>query len=147
MRLKNPQKVHERAEISNNSGMNFWARVDEEREFRNMERKQLAEAAGFNVSNISKGIKENNVPAADTAVRIAALLGVTVEYLVTGKAAPAPDAEFTAALEQFRSYRRFLANFAALPQNAQDGIQALVRCLQKGADAGGVVGGNIHGGG
>ena len=39
---------------------------------------------GFDVSNIGKGILNNNIPSADTAVKIAKFLNTTTEYLVTG---------------------------------------------------------------
>lgn len=65
--------------------MNFWKTVIDELEYIGMNRKQLANEAGFDVSNIGKGLKNGNVPAADTAVKIAQVLGVSVEYLVTGK--------------------------------------------------------------
>ena len=36
--------------------MNFWETVDSELKYQNKERKDLANAAGFDVSNIGKGI-------------------------------------------------------------------------------------------
>lgn len=63
---------------------NFWQRVDFLLENKNLSRKELAAYAKFDVSNIGKGIREGNIPAADTAVRIAKYLNTTVEYLVTG---------------------------------------------------------------
>lgn len=65
--------------------MNFWERVDELLDEQYKSGKELAIEAKFSASNISKGKKDGNIPAADTAVRIAKVLGVTVEYLVTGR--------------------------------------------------------------
>ena len=42
--------------------MNFWETVDSELKYQNKERKDLADAAGFDVSNIGKGIKNGGVP-------------------------------------------------------------------------------------
>lgn len=53
-------------------------------ELKDINKKTLAYEAGFDASNISKEIKNGNVPAADTALKIAKILGVSVEYLVTG---------------------------------------------------------------
>lgn len=64
--------------------MNFWERVNDLLELKEINKKTLAYEAGFDASNISKGIKNGNVPAADTALKIAKILGVSVEYLVTG---------------------------------------------------------------
>ena len=61
--------------------MNFWETVDSELEYQKKERKDLARAADFDVSNIGKGMKNGSVPLADTAVRIANFLNVSVEYL------------------------------------------------------------------
>lgn len=65
--------------------MNFWERVDELLEKNEINKKTLAYEAGFDASNITKGIKNGNVPSAETAVKIAKVLNVSVEYLVTGK--------------------------------------------------------------
>lgn len=62
--------------------MNFWERVDEELAYLGKTRKELAQAAGFNVTNISFGIKRNSVPYADTALKIAQFLGVSLDYLL-----------------------------------------------------------------
>lgn len=64
--------------------MNFWERVYELTILKNVERKYLGIVAGFDPSNIGKGIKKNSVPSADTALKIANCLGVSVNYLVTG---------------------------------------------------------------
>lgn len=65
--------------------LNFWQRVDFLLVKNGISRKELALSVGFDVSNIGKGILNNNVPAADTAVKIALYLNTTAEYLVTGK--------------------------------------------------------------
>lgn len=64
--------------------MNFWQRVDQLLKEQNLTRKALAISVHFDSSNISKGIKNNNIPAADTALEIAKFLNTTVEYLLTG---------------------------------------------------------------
>jgi len=65
--------------------MSFWKNVENELDYQNISRKDLAKKAGFAVSGISLGISNNSVPSADVAVRIASVLNVSVEYLVTGK--------------------------------------------------------------
>ncbi len=65
--------------------MSFWKNVENELEYQNISRKQLAKQASFAVSGISLGITNDSVPSADVAVRIANVLNVSVEYLVTGK--------------------------------------------------------------
>lgn len=65
--------------------MSFWKNVENELEYQNISRKELANQVGYAVSGISLGLTNNCVPSADVAVRIAEVLNVTVEYLVTGK--------------------------------------------------------------
>lgn len=62
--------------------MNFWKKVDEELCFLGKTRKELANAIGFDVTNISFGIKRNSVPAADTALKVSRFLGVSLDYLL-----------------------------------------------------------------
>lgn len=64
--------------------MSFWKNVEAEREYRNISRKELATRADFAVSGISLGLSHDSVPSADVAVRIANVLNVSVEYLVSG---------------------------------------------------------------
>ena len=55
-----------------------------ELEYLGMTNKALAEKVGITASNIGKGQKQGSSPSAETAVKIAKVLGVSVEYLVTG---------------------------------------------------------------
>lgn len=68
--------------------MGFWNNVLIELDYLGMTNKALAQKAGFAASNIGKGIRMQSSPSADTAVKIANILGVSVEYLVTGKEPP-----------------------------------------------------------
>ncbi|HBB42257.1 MAG TPA: hypothetical protein DCZ74_01950 [Treponema sp.] len=115
--------------------MNFWERVDYERDYKNIDRKKLAHDAGFDVSNISKGIKNGNIPSADTAVHIAEILGVSTEYLVMGK-------KFTLENKQgneknnpedfetlFIRYRKMIHELESLDKISRDAVIALVEKL------------------
>lgn len=62
----------------------FWDNVAVELEYLGMTNKALAEKVGITASNIGKGQKQGSSPSAETAVKIAKVLGVSVEYLVTG---------------------------------------------------------------
>ena len=85
--------------------MSFWENVDQELKFKGIERKQLGNQAGFPESYISKGIARGSSPSADLAVKIASVLGVTVEYLVTGSNTPSNKNKDQEA-EQLRLYRK-----------------------------------------
>ncbi len=62
----------------------FWDNVAQELEYLGMTNKALAEKVGITASNIGKGQKQGSSPSVETAVKIAEVLGVSVEYLVTG---------------------------------------------------------------
>lgn len=62
--------------------MNFWKKVDSELSYLGKSRKELASAVGFDAANVSFGIKRNSIPAADTALKVARFLGVSLEYLL-----------------------------------------------------------------
>lgn len=66
--------------------MAFRERLREEIEFKGMLVKEVAAAAGISSSTFLSYIDARGVlPNVETAVRIAQTLGVSVEYLVTGK--------------------------------------------------------------
>ena len=91
--------------IHNSNGMAFWDNVGIELDYLGMTNKELAEKVGITASNIGKGQKQGSSPSADTAVKIAAALGVTVEYLVTGSNTPSNKSKQEEA-EQLRLYRK-----------------------------------------
>lgn len=62
--------------------MSFWKNVDSELEFQSKTRKELANEIGFDVTCISSGIRRDNIPAADTALKIAKALNVSLESLL-----------------------------------------------------------------
>lgn len=66
----------------------FWRRVDEELEYKGINRTYLSKECGFSLTNIGQGIKLGSTPSAETAVKIAKVLEVSVEYLVTGQETP-----------------------------------------------------------
>ncbi len=105
--------------------MNFWQRVDSLLSYKNMTRKALASDAGFDVSNIGKGISNNNIPAADTAVKIAKILGTTVEYLVTGQDNSVSDESFK-HLDKFYKYSKFLKNLEAVPDEKLPSVELII---------------------
>lgn len=103
--------------------MNFWETVDSELKYQNKERKDLANAAGFDVSNIGKGIKNGGVPLADTAVRIAQFLNVSVEYLVSGgKSLGSEKNELSSDFQKFFFYRKLVNKIDSLPSKIKTAI-------------------------
>lgn len=64
--------------------MDFWKNVNDELEYQGISRKELAFKASINEQSLHKAIERNSRPHADTAIKIARALSVSVEYLVEG---------------------------------------------------------------
>ena len=85
----------------------FWNRVDIELEYLGKTRKSLASEVGFNLGNIGKGIQLGSIPSAETAVKIAQVLGVSVEYLVNGTENTKFPSQKQTEQNQLRLYRKY----------------------------------------
>ena len=69
--------------------MGFGKNLKQELIYAGMLKKELAAKAGINKRAIDTYVRTNSsMPPADTAVKIAKALGVTVEYLVSGEESP-----------------------------------------------------------
>ena len=106
--------------------MNFWERVNDLLERNDINKKTLAADAGFDASNITKGIKNNNIPSAETAVKIAERLGVTVEYLVTGKDSLTNNANIGKSVYLYQKYHTVLDTLEKLPNPKQRSVMRIV---------------------
>ena len=91
-------------------GMNFWQKVDSELVYLGKTRKELAAAVGFDCTNISFGIKRGSIPAADTALKTARFLGVSLDYLLDMCESPATNSVNSKILEIENKLRRFSNN-------------------------------------
>ncbi|WP_294428640.1 helix-turn-helix domain-containing protein [uncultured Treponema sp.] len=90
--------------------MNFWKRVDSELKFLGKTRKELAVAVGFDAANISFGIKRNSIPYADTALKVARFLGISLDYLLDMNEEPNQNASNQQISEIENKLRRFSQN-------------------------------------
>ena len=72
--------------------MGFGENLKQELTYNGMLKKELAAIAGVHKRAIDTYVRTNSsMPPADTAVKIAKALGVTVEYLVTGEDSSIPN--------------------------------------------------------
>jgi len=93
--------------------MSFRDNLRETIDFCGIEQKELARKAKISLRNIENYLRENaSIPSADKAVQIAQVLGVTVEYLVTGKKLAV---ETAAALDTEMIF--LIQNIKKLPKN------------------------------
>lgn len=87
--------------------MSFWKRVDCELDYLGITRKYLAEKVNINTSLIAKGLQIGSIPSAETAVKIAQVLGVSVEYLVNGTENTKSPSQKETEQNQLRLYRKY----------------------------------------
>jgi transcriptional regulator with XRE-family HTH domain len=75
--------------------MSFRENLREALDYSGLEQKELAYKANVKLRNIENYLREDaSIPSADKAVQMAQVLGVTVEYLVTGENPPKEDYTF-----------------------------------------------------
>ena len=87
----------------NIESMNFWEKVDLELTFLGKSRKELATAVGFDATSIRRG----SVPAADTALKTARFLGVSLDYLLEMNEEAESDCQKNTISEIDNCLRRF----------------------------------------
>lgn len=101
--------------------MDFRSRLKDEISYQDIRLKELAEKAGLSLRTLETYVRtKGSMPAADVAVRIAQVLGVSVEYLVTGNISDNIDQDFIPEkYVQFRKLFEFLGN---VPETKQQKI-------------------------
>ena len=102
----------------------FWKRVDEELDFLGISRTYLANKCEFSLTNIGQGIKLGSTPSADTAVKIAKVLNVSVEYLVTGQDSSLQKENLD--LHRYREYSSFINQLDSLPENQRELVKSII---------------------
>ena len=99
--------------------MAFRENLKSELEFKNMKVKELSEKTGISRRTIDQYLSAAaKMPSAENAVKIAQALGVSVEYLVTGKPSAVSDADIAREIQLFQKYRPLIAKMETLPKNA-----------------------------
>ena len=111
----------------------FWKRVDDEIEYKGINRAYLARKCNFSVTNIGQGIKLGSTPSADTAVKIAQVLGVSVEYLVNGtnKSTEKNQENEELQLKLYRKYHDLIAKCEKLPPEQVQLLSQVADKLEK----------------
>jgi transcriptional regulator with XRE-family HTH domain len=106
--------------------MSFRNNLREILDFTGMEQKELAARTGLSLKTIENYVKkDSSIPSADKAVLMAQALGVTVEYLVTGKESEKKETarhavELISTLEQLDDYNYdIIVSMAKLLLNLQ----------------------------
>lgn len=95
----------------------FFERLERLLKDRNIQQKELAEKCNISSNGISTWKVTGSYPRADVAVKIAGVLGVSVEYLITGNI---PDVDCKDELAY---------TVSMLPKNKRRVVQAVVDSL------------------
>jgi transcriptional regulator with XRE-family HTH domain len=113
---------------------NFWERVVDELDFLGITRTYLATTCNFSLTNIGQGIKLGSTPSAETAVKIAKVLGVSVEYLVNGTETSKSPSQKETEQNQLRLYRKYhnlIEKMERFSEDKQTVVNNLVNDLEK----------------
>ena len=95
----------------------FYERLKRLLKDKNMQQKELADICGISSNGISTWKVTGSYPRADIAVKIAAALGVTVEYLITGE------------LPEIDKTDKLAYDVSMLPEKKRHVVQAVIDSL------------------
>ncbi len=112
----------------------FWKRVDEELNYKGQTRAYLVKKCGISPASFTLGLERSSCPAADTALKIADALGVSVQYLVNGTKSPASaknDQNTQEELRLSRKYRRLLEQCETLSPQKTELLSLIADNLEK----------------
>ncbi|GHU88479.1 transcriptional regulator [Spirochaetia bacterium] len=106
--------------------MGFGENLKSELAYRDMLVKELSALSGLSRHTIDNYLNvRRNMPTAENAVKIAQVLGVTVEYLVTGQEKPPLSPEVDALVQTVRQLnendRKMIYGIAQLFKNNRKG--------------------------
>ena len=110
--------------------MSFRENLKAELEFKDMKVKELAACSGINRRTIDQYLATAaKMPSAENAVKIAAALQVSVEYLVLGKDSNDFTLDNNYMIKLYKKYYRLIANLEKLTQPKQEIIENLANVL------------------
>jgi len=103
----------------------FSQRLRAQIEYLGLNQKEFAAKAGIKKRALDAYLwAQQSMPPADTAVKIAATLGVSVEYLVTGK-----EYRKFIDISPYLQFRDILDDLAVLPDETLEPIKAVIKAF------------------
>jgi len=101
----------------------FSKRLRSEIEYIGFNQKEFAAKLGIKRRTLDSYLgAQQSMPPADTAVKIAAALGLSVEYLVTGK-----EYKQNVDISKYLQFRDILDDLAILPDEILEPIKAMIK--------------------
>ena len=113
---------------------NFWSRVVEILEQKDISRKEFAAQVGISYSSIHNGVSLGSIPSADIALKIADKLDTSIEYLVYGnnpKTEASPDSKNTSKNQEQFLYRKNKDIISAIERLSPDVRSSLKDLIAK----------------
>ena len=115
--------------------MSFWSNVSYELEFQGISRKELSYLVDIKEMTIHKAIERDSIPNADTAIKIAKALNVSVEYLLDLSEDEKPANNESARQDKmtkiFQKYGSLISQLEKLSQKEKSAVIQLVETLAK----------------
>ena len=103
----------------------FSIRLRSEIEYIGLNQKEFAAKIGLKKRTLDTYIgAQQSMPPADTAVKMAAALGVSVEYLITGR-----EYKQNIDISKYLQFRDLLDDLAVLPNETLDPIKTVIKAF------------------
>jgi transcriptional regulator with XRE-family HTH domain len=103
----------------------FSQRLQSEIEYKGLNRKEFAAKTGIKKRALDAYLgAQQSMPPADTAVKIASALGLSVEYLVTGK-----EYKQSVDISGYLQFRDILDDLEVLPDETLEPIKAVIKAF------------------
>jgi len=103
----------------------FSRRLRSEIEYIGLNQKEFAAKAGIKKRALDTYLRtQQSMPPADTAVKIASALGLSVEYLVTGK-----EYRQSVDISGYLQFRDILDDLSVLPDEILEPIKAVIKAF------------------
>ncbi len=116
--------------------MSFWTNVSYEMESQGISRKELAYMVNIKETTIHKAIERDSVPSADTALKIATALHVSLEYLLNvpkdnNLLKYKENEELQKAFRLYKKYSSIINTLDSLTKKEINAVSQLVKNLAK----------------
>ena len=103
----------------------FSKRLHSEIDYTGLTQKEFAAKAGIKKRALDGYLRaQQSMPPADTAVKIAAALGVSVEYLVTGR-----EYQQKIDISKYLQFRDLLDDLSVLPEETLEPLKAVIKAF------------------